>query len=60
MKVPLTPKFPKQFFPDFELNSDELYSEAPVKKANEEDARPISYEDISETIGCCRIKFFCF
>lgn len=60
LNVPLTPKFPKQFFPNFELNSDELYSEAPVKKRQEEEPKTILYEDISENMGCCRLKFFCF
>ena len=60
LNVPLTPRFPKQFFPDFELNSDQLYSDAPVKKVQEEEVKPIMYEDITENLGCCRMKFFCF
>ena len=60
MNVPLTPKFHRPFFPDFELNSDQLYSEAPVKKLPDEEPKNMYNEDINENIGCCRIKFFCF
>jgi hypothetical protein len=60
LSMPSTPKFPKQFFPDFELNSDELYLEAPVKKVLEEENKPICYDDVAENIGCCRLKYFCF
>ena len=60
MAMPLTPKFPRKFFPDFELNPEDLYKEAPVKSAQEEDMRPFYYDDVSENIGCCRLKFFCF
>lgn len=55
-----TPRFPRQFFPDFELNVDELYVEAPTKKVTEEEVKTIFYDDLNENVGCCRIKFFCF
>ena len=58
--VPLTPKFPRQVFPDFEMNSEELYLEAPKKKTSEDEAKAGIYEDFNESIGCCRLKFFCF
>lgn len=56
----ITPRFPRQFFPDFELNSDELYVEAPTKKVTEEEIKTILYDDLNENVGCCRMRFFCF
>ena len=43
-------------FPNF--NSDSLYGEVPVDKSQNEEL--IVYEGPDESIGCCRMKFFCF
>jgi prefoldin subunit 5 len=58
--IPLTPKFPRNFFPDFELNSEDLYQDAPKKKSTEEEVKTGFYEDFNESVGCCKLRFFCF
>lgn len=48
--------FTNDNFPNFELKSDELYPEDPGRKfSNDEIVMKI--ED--ESVGCCRMKFFC-
>lgn len=53
-----TPRFVESKFPNFNLQSEDLYGEEPKKKAEEQE--DIIYESSNELMGCCRSRFFCF
>lgn len=46
----------EQSFPNFNLESHELYREAP----EQEEAVVIQIEGPTDAVGCCRSRFFCF